>query len=129
MPTPPEAQSAQSNQTPPELDWQPPPIQVQWHSYFAPSAEEQKPVVDMVLAAKNGGLVEQRKAVEAVAQIFGIENVTAYLEKLEEEQKKTEEQELARAGSELELAAKFAPARAAPAAGKPGGPPGGKPAK
>lgn len=85
---------------PEQPDWSPPPIQVKWRSYFAPGAEEQKPVVEMVTLAKNAGLVDQRKAVEAIAQIFGIENIAAYLETLEKERAENDAREQENAANE-----------------------------
>jgi hypothetical protein len=110
-----------------EPEWVCPPIQVKWGSYFAAAIEEQKPVVDMVIAAKGANLVDQRQAVEQIAPIFKIENVDAYLETLEEEQQKNDEREIEKTGAEAQALHKAAAGVAG--ASKPKRPPGGAKSK
>jgi hypothetical protein len=69
------------------MAWQPPSISVKWGRFFAPDPAEEKAIVDAVVAARAGEapLIPLRAAVQKLAPVFGIENVDAALEKLEEE--------------------------------------------
>jgi hypothetical protein len=68
-------------------EWQIPTLQVRWGSYFAPDPAEQKVIVEMVLKALEAGvpLLTVKVAIQKLAPIFGIENVTAFIEDLENE--------------------------------------------
>jgi hypothetical protein len=86
------------------MAWQPPSITVKWGAYFAPDPTEQKAIVDMVLAALGGGdgtpIIPLRAAVEKIAPIFGLENIDAVMEKLEEEAEKRRQEEEDKAARE-----------------------------
>jgi hypothetical protein len=70
-----------------EQGWQIPTLQIRWGDYFKPDAAEQKVITEMVLAALDAGipLLTVKVAIQKLAPIFGIENITAYLEDLEAE--------------------------------------------
>lgn len=74
--------------------WVSPLIQVKWGPYFKPDPADQKVVIDLAVAAINGGLITKRIAVEKIASIFDIENVDAVLESLEEEAQETHDSDL-----------------------------------
>ncbi len=79
--------------------WTSPPITVQWGDFFEPGIEDQKPFVEMVKAAFDSGFIDQRKAVEAIAPIFDIENVTEYLETLKKERDEKAKREVDQTGA------------------------------
>ena len=66
-------------------EWQPPSLTLRWGEYFKPGAEDEKKIVEVAQSAHDSGLITLRSAVQKVARTFGIENVDAYLEGLEEE--------------------------------------------
>lgn len=104
------------------MAWQPPSITVKWGPYFAPDPTEEKAIVDTVVAARAGEtpLIPLRAAVEKIAPVFGIENIDAAIEKLEEEtaQRKADAEDAAQREQEQLHAL---------AAGKPSAKPGGTP--
>lgn len=87
--------------------WQIPTLQVRWGTYFKPDADEQKKIVEMVLAALEAGvpILTVKVAIQKLAPIFGIENVTAFMETLEEERlaRQQEADERAANSAALEL--------------------------
>jgi hypothetical protein len=66
-------------------EWQPPNLTLRWGEYFKPGSEDEKKIVEVAQGAHDAGLITLRSAVQKVARTFGIENVDAYLEGLEEE--------------------------------------------
>lgn len=68
--------------------WQIPTLQTKWGTYFAPDVAEQKILIEMVLLAIEAGipLITVKIALQKLAPIFGIENVTAFMEELKKEQ-------------------------------------------
>lgn len=68
-------------------EWQIPSLQIRWGNYFAPDPAEQKVIVEMVLKALEAGvpLLTVKAAIQKLAPIFSIENVTAFMEELENE--------------------------------------------
>lgn len=66
-------------------EWQPPNLTLRWGEYFKPGADDEKKIVEVAQGAHDAGLITLRSAVQKVARTFGIENVDAYLEGLEEE--------------------------------------------
>lgn len=73
-----------------ENDWQIPTLQTKWGPYFKPDVDEQQKLVKMVVEALDAGIpvITLRIAVQKLAPIFGIENVSAVLKELEEAAKK-----------------------------------------
>lgn len=69
----------------------PPAISPLWGAYFAQSAEEAKSETDTASAAKKAGLITQKTATSYVASTFGIADVDAELEELEEDVEKAAE--------------------------------------
>lgn len=88
-------------------EWQIPTLQVRWGDYFKADAAEQKIIVEMVLAALEAGvpILTVKVAIQKLAPIFGIENVTAFMETLEEERlaRQQEADERAANSAALEL--------------------------
>lgn len=66
-------------------EWQPPNLTLRWGEYFKPGADDEKKIVEVAQGAHDAGLITLRSSVQKVARTFGIENVDAYLEGLEEE--------------------------------------------
>jgi hypothetical protein len=66
-------------------EWEDPALSLKWPSYFLQSPEDNQKTVDLAIKAFDGGIITKRTQVETVRRIFGIDNVTAYLEQLEEE--------------------------------------------
>lgn len=65
-------------------EWEPPSVRLIWPEYFTPSESEVKEVVEATLRALEGGLITKETAVERIKGIFGIGNVSQYVEALEE---------------------------------------------
>lgn len=61
------------------------PVTIHWPPFFSPSIDERKIQVDATNAAKAGGLISASTATQAVADVFGIEDIEAEHEKIEEE--------------------------------------------
>ncbi len=74
------------------MPWQSPTITVKWGAYFQPDPADEKLIVDTVVAAAPH--TTKRMRMEKLAPLFGIENVEAALEELEEEQNADAEREL-----------------------------------
>ncbi len=93
------------------MTWQPPSITVKFGPYFQPDPEEQTKLVGLVQAALGGGgkgqpLILLRTGVEKIAPIFGIENIDAFVEKLEQERDANAERELDAATAALDAEAR-----------------------
>lgn len=58
-------------------------ITLSWPSYFRADSAEQSQAVDRTLKAVDGGLLSRRRAVESVAQMFGVTDVDAELDAIE----------------------------------------------
>lgn len=113
------------------MPWVSPKIQVRWGDYFKPDVTEQKTTVELTQLAMGGTpgpLLSLRAAVEKVAPIFGIENVDAAVEKLEEERDAAAERELEATTAALDAEARAQRSVKDPAGGsaKPAGG-GGRP--
>lgn len=65
--------------------WYAPTMVLKWGDYFKPDAADEQVIVNMAIAAKDGGVITRETAVERVRRIFGIENVEEYVKTLEEE--------------------------------------------
>lgn len=67
-------------------DWQLPTLQIKWGPYFKPDVDEQQKLIKMVIEALDAGIpvITLRIAVQKLAPVFGIENVSAVLKELEE---------------------------------------------
>lgn len=65
--------------------WYCPTITLRWGEYMKPDADDDGKLVTMTVAAKAAGLVTKRAAVEKLRRTFGIDNVDAFLESLDEE--------------------------------------------
>lgn len=72
--------------------WQAPVLNLRWPAFFLPSAEDNEKTVNLADKAYTGGMITRRTQVQAVARIFGIENIEAYCEALEEEAEERAEQ-------------------------------------
>lgn len=60
-------------------------IAISWPSYFRADSAEQSQAVDRALKAVDGSLISRRRAVESVADMFGVTDVEAELEEIERE--------------------------------------------
>lgn len=72
--------------------WQDPLLTLRWPPFFRQDPENQKFTSDMARADYEGGVITRRTQVQAVASIYGITNIDAYLEELEEENEKKRQQ-------------------------------------
>lgn len=83
--------------------WNGPTIHVKWPDWFKPDVTEQNTVVTMIVAALKAGVITKRIALEKIAPIFSIENVTAALEEIEakDAENKAHEADLAHAAGNL----------------------------
>lgn len=85
-----------------------PSLTVKWGSYAKPDPDEESKIVTTVRTAFGGGatggqpLITKRAAVEKLAPVFGIENVTAFLEALEEEAEEKAKADAEQSQAELE---------------------------
>lgn len=102
--------------------WQIPTLQVRWGSYFAPDPAEQKTIVEMVINALGAGvpLLTIKAAIQKLAPIFGIENISAFMEELETERQARAEESAERSRAELEAAHEIASKTADADAADPG---------
>ncbi len=78
------------------MPWLDPSLSLRWGPYTKLDGDEQAKIVDATLKAKQGGIITTRMAVEKVGGIFGIENVDAALNALEQEQQATDAREIAK---------------------------------
>lgn len=61
-------------------------IRLKWGAYFAPSEQDKEVTVRTLLAAKQGGAIDQETLVNQAATIFGVQDPAAMLERIKEEQ-------------------------------------------
>ena len=114
------------------MAWQAPAVTVKWGHYFAPDPAEQKQIVELVGAALTAKTITKRMAVDKLAPIFGIENIEAALEAIEEEANAAAERDLAATTAALDAEARTrrpgenAAPGATPQGGAGGRPPSGK---
>jgi len=73
--------------------WSDPPLSLQWGAWFQPNAQDDKDLVETTNSAYDGGWITRKTGVEKLKRTFGIENVDAYLESLEEESAEREAKE------------------------------------
>jgi hypothetical protein len=73
--------------------WSDPPLSLQWGAWFQPNAQDDKDLVETTNSAYAGGWITRKTGVEKLKRTFGIENVDAYLESLEEESAEREAKE------------------------------------
>jgi hypothetical protein len=110
------------------MAWQAPSLTVKWGSYFQPDPADQKQIVELVTAALNSKAITKRHAVEKLAPIFGIENVEAALEAIEEEADAAAQRELDATTAALDAEARARRASQGAAPGSAGtGSAGGRP--
>jgi hypothetical protein len=108
------------------VPWVSPSIRCKYGPYFKTDADEQVKTVTMAQMALGAPttapkqLIPKRTAVEMIAPIFGLENVDAVLDTLEEEQQEQDDADAAKMAQQADANAKVA---AAGAKAKPGGPP------
>lgn len=95
-------------------------IEITWGPYFPPTGEDRKNAVGDADVAKRSGLLQLRTLIRHLAPFFGVEDVEAELQAIEEEREAQQEARL-QAG-----AAMFGGAQAG---GQPGRPGNGKPTK
>ena len=76
------------------MPWLEPSLSLRWGPYTKLDGDEQGIIVKATLVAKEGGIITTRMAVEKIAPFFGIENVDAAIEAIEEEKKKNAEEAL-----------------------------------
>ena len=74
--------------------WQAPMLTLRWPSFFVPSPEDEKFVVDMAIEAHDKGKITLRTCVQSISRIFGITNVDEYCEALEKEATEKRQQAL-----------------------------------
>lgn len=74
-------------------DWTDPPLSLRWGAWFQPNAEDDEKLVNTTTTAYEKKLITKRTAVEKLSRTFGIDNIDAYLESLEEESEERAEQE------------------------------------
>lgn len=67
------------------MPWLDPSLSLRWGAYSKLDADEQQKLVDLAVKAKDSGIATTRMAVEKVAGVFGIENVDAVMDAIEEE--------------------------------------------
>lgn len=70
--------------------WLDPNLSLRWGPYFREASEDNARLVDMVIKAKNEGIIVRRTAIEKVSAIFDIENIDQYEERLDEENEENE---------------------------------------
>lgn len=66
--------------------WLDVPLDIQWPPFFDPSVEERQMAVASAVQAKNGGLISAKTGTAALAPLFGVEDVDAEHESIEEDQ-------------------------------------------
>jgi len=98
--------------------WKPPRMTPKWGRFFEPSSTEIKTGVESAVAAKDGGLIQEKTAIQQVAPDFGVDDIQAEIEAIEKEQAEQD-----KADEELrEIARGLGPGtQAGPAPGRPGG--------
>lgn len=61
-------------------------ISLAWGPYFAPTDDDDSKRIDNAVKAKTGGIIDRKTAADHVAQVFGVKDVDAMLENIEEEE-------------------------------------------
>jgi hypothetical protein len=61
-------------------------IRLKWGAYFKPSEQDKEVTVRTLLAAKQGGAIDNETLVKLAAVIFGVQDPAAMLERIKEEQ-------------------------------------------
>lgn len=74
-------------------EWSDPPLTLRWGSWFQPLPEDDKALVEMTTSAYEARFITKETAVQKLARTFGIEDVAAYLEGLEEEAEKRKQED------------------------------------
>jgi hypothetical protein len=87
-------------------EWSAPTIYTLWGDYYAPDPAEQEIIVRMVLSALEAGvpMLTVKAAVQKLAPIFGIENVSAFVDELETERERRSKDAMLKAQQELKAA-------------------------
>lgn len=73
--------------------WDSPPLSLQWGAWFLPIPEDDQKLVETTKSAYDAKFITRRTAVTKLARTFGIEDINAYLESLEEETEERNEHE------------------------------------
>ena len=116
------------------MPWVEPSITLRWGPYSKPDPEEQTAIVTLTQAALGGAggkaVITKRMAIEKIADIFGIEDIDAALDSLEQEQEEAAQKAADASLTEQQnlhaLAAGTKPSGPGGAGGaKPKAPPGG----
>ncbi len=94
-------------ESPPPAPIPPGRVQLKWGPYFAPTPEDIDIMARVVVSLLQAGLIDRETAVRYMADTFGLHDVEAMLEKIEEEEHQ-------RAQAEAEAAAKAAAAMRMP---------------
>lgn len=76
--------------------WAAPPLALQWGAWFQPIPEDDEKLVKTTREAYEAKFITLRTVIEKLRRVFGIEDVNAYLEALEEEMRERAEQEAKR---------------------------------
>lgn len=119
------------------MPWVSPAISCKFGPYFKTDPDEQTKQIDMIQHAlgkgiQGGGeqLIPKRTAIEKLAPIFGLDNIDAIEDALEEEQAEADQKKADQAAEQQKLqtehsvaVAKASPAPVAAPAEKPAGPP------
>ena len=110
------------------MPWVSPSVRCKYGPYFKADADEQVKVVTMAQLAAGAPatqpqqLIPKRAAVEAIAALFGLENIDAVLDTLEEEQQEKDDKAAEKVAMQADANAKVAAA-----SGKPAAPPKAEP--
>lgn len=75
-----------------DSDWTPPRLFLRWGEYFKPDPAEQSQIVTMCVTALQSKVpfLTVRAVVEKIAPLFGIENVSAFLEDIDKEREQSD---------------------------------------
>lgn len=79
--------------------WNPPALTLRWGPYNRPDPDDKVKQINATKLAYDGGLITLRKAVESIKDQFGIEAVDAFMDELEEERAKKQDEALKNAES------------------------------
>jgi hypothetical protein len=77
-----------------EVRWCPPKMEPLWGNFFDPSSTEIKQSVEAATQAKNEGLIKTETAVSYIADDFGVVDIAAEIEMVEQESQERAEQAL-----------------------------------
>jgi hypothetical protein len=70
------------------------PVRLQWGRFFSPSGDEISMLVQSATAAKTAGLVSSAKATQMVADLFGVVDVGAELDTIDDEKQQAQQDAL-----------------------------------